>query len=350
MLNVSTILKYPILTILSIGKKSFENLGRFINKSGDTVSRLLQPAEVSLNMAQSIAQEMFQNKKKLFCIIDDTLIKKIYSQFMQGSGMFFDTKMGRRIKAFRLVLGVISDGKFSIPFGCGFLFSKELLNITKKEFPSKEDLAKAFVETSIKLFPKSKITVVADGLYATVNFLTWCKNKNIATEVRMHSNRVVWYKGKKFKLKDLARVSGITPKGRQMSRTITVMWHEIELEITIVRRIDKHGDETIVFQAATYKALPREHVAHYQKRWPIEKIFRTTKQYLGLQECYSRSLDKQHNHIASVLLAYALTQLDMKKYKLKTPEEALRRSKTKSASATLERFSLLSEDIHYVDA
>jgi hypothetical protein len=32
----------------------------------------------------------------------------------------------------------------------------------------------------------------------------------------------------------------------------------INLEITIVRRIDKKSNETIVFQAAIYNALPRE--------------------------------------------------------------------------------------------
>ena len=78
MLNVSTVLTYPILTLVSIGKKSFRNLGTFIKKSGDTVSRLLQPAEVSLKQSQNISQSMFRKKKKLYCIIDDTLIKKIF--------------------------------------------------------------------------------------------------------------------------------------------------------------------------------------------------------------------------------------------------------------------------------
>ena len=64
--NVSTILTYPILTLVSIGKKSFRNLGTFIKKSGDTVSRLLQPAEVSLKQSQNISQSMFRKKKKLF--------------------------------------------------------------------------------------------------------------------------------------------------------------------------------------------------------------------------------------------------------------------------------------------
>ena len=42
---------------------------------------------------------------------------------------------------------------------------------------------------------------------------------------------------------------------------------------------------------ATYKALPREHVTNYKKRWKVEELNRTTKQEIGLQECVSRSIE-----------------------------------------------------------
>ena len=154
----------------------------------------------------------------------------------------------------------------------------------------------------------------------------------------MHSNRVVMFKGKKISLKKLSKKKGVYPVGRQMARAISVIWHDMNLEITIVRRIDKHGDETIVFQVATYKALPRDHVKTYKARWAIEKMFRTSKQHLGLQECFSKNLQKQYDHVASVLLTYALVQLDMKKRRYKTPEEAIRRCKMKNTNSLTYRF------------
>ncbi len=99
----------------------------------------------------------------------------------------------------------------------------------------------------------------------------------------------------------------------------------MELEITIVRRSDKKVNETIVFQVATYHAKSHEHVLTYKRRWPVEKVIRKCKQHAGLQDCYSTSLETQHNHVASVLLSYGLAQFEMKKYRLKTPEEAIRR-------------------------
>jgi len=160
----------------------------------------------------------------------------------------------------------------------------------------------------------------------------------------MHSNRVVKYKRKSVKVRDLLKIKGIEPKGRQRARTISVTWHEIDLELTIVRRVDKNGKESIVFQIATYKALPREHVLHYKRRWSVEMINRTTKQELGLQECYSRKLEKQHDHVAAALLAYALAQVEMKTYRLDKPEEAIRRCKTKNVDSLTARFSRILYD------
>ena len=166
----------------------------------------------------------------------------------------------------------------------------------------------------------------------------------------MHSNRVVQYKGKKAKLKDLLLKAGIRPRGRQMARTISVVWHQMKLELTIVRRIDKNDDESFVFQIATYKTKPNEHLKNYKKRWPVEKFFRTTKQYLGLQECFSRVFETQRDHVASVFLAYSLAQLDMKKYKLKTPEDAIRRAKTRNVTFTINKFVRFHKDFSSVHA
>ena len=336
MLNTSTTLRYAILNLLSSGKKSFENLGRVIQKSGDTIRRWLRPSKESLKYAQYLCQSSFRDKKKLFCIIDDTLIKKIYSQLMQGTGMFYDGKAGKRIMAYRLILCLISDGKLAMPIEFAYLYSKELLDLIPERFKSKEEVVKFFINLAIELFGKEKIIVVADGLYATVNILKWCKDNKISAEMRMHSNRVVIFKNRQISLKKLIGQKRIRPKGRQMARTVAVFWHDMDLQITIVRRIDKHGDETIVFQVATYKALPREHVSNYKKRWAIEMMIRTTKQHLGLQDCFSKSLETQRDHVASVMISYALAQLEMKKYRLSTPEQAIRRFKMKNANSIIE--------------
>ena len=135
----NTILEYPLLTIVSIGKRSFESLGKIINRSGDTIKRRLRPAEESFDLMHRIAIEVFRDKETLVVAIDDTLIKKFFSRFMRGAGLFYDTKLCRLIMAYRLLVIAVSDGRYTIPLRCTFLFAKELV---EKTIESKNELVK----------------------------------------------------------------------------------------------------------------------------------------------------------------------------------------------------------------
>lgn len=336
---LNTNITYSTLTIMSTGKKSFTNMGQIIERSGDTVSRLLRPSEESFACCHKLSIQLLSSSRELYLSIDDTLLRKVYSRFMQGAGYFYDTKIGRNIMAYRPVAGLLSDGKHAVPIGADYVYPKEIVDQIEEEFPSKIDIAKALVETATRIFPKTRITVLADGLFASVEFLRWCKSMQIPVEVRMHSNRVVIYKGEKIALRQLARKIG--PKGRQIARTFTVLWHDIKLEVTVVRRTNKYGEETVVFQTATYKAIPIKHVRNYEKRWPIEMVIRTSKQHLGLQDCYSCSLKKQRNHVAAILLAYGIAQSEMKLCKLRTPEDAIRRLKKQDVEGVIARIAAL---------
>ncbi len=319
MITSNNITTYPFVTMLiSKGKKSFENIGRFLKKSGDTASRMLRPGKESLEASQKIAQKIFENKKNLLLIIDESTIKKIYSQKIEGTWSFFNTSLGRCIKSYRFIAASISDGKFNVPISTFFSFGKEFY---KNASQAQELTVKFFINLAVNLFPKANFVVTLDGAFAKINLLKWALENNIALEVRMHSNRVVKYKGEKQKIRE---IKGLKPKGRQMARTISVIWKDLPLEITAVRRINKHGNETIIYQAATYKTAPKVHAQNYKWRWNIEKMFRTTKQSFGLQECFSVKISVQYKHLCAVLLAYSIAQFTMKKYGYDSPEKALK--------------------------
>lgn len=338
MIITTTIAIYSVLTILTnVGKKSFENMGRIIKKSGETIRRILRPGEISLKLSQAIAQQMFAGKKELFLLIDETMIKKVFSQMMEGTGWLFDMKIGRRIHAYKLIIGAISDGKFTVPVGAAFTFGKEFYPDPKKALLA---TIRLFIKTAQGLFPGIKLIITLDGAFATVEYLKWALENKVATEVRMHSNRVVEYKGKRLKIRDIKE---LRPKGRQMARTIKVVWQGLSLHLTAVRRFDKRNNETIVFQIATYDALPSKHALAYKHRWGIEKLNRTTKQSLGLQECFSTKINTQYNHMCAVLLAYAIAQQEMKKMRYKNPEEAIRAFKKKNTASLNQRMIALDQ-------
>lgn len=310
--------EYPILLLKSTGIKNLTQLAAVAGKSDKTICRALLSLDSIFPMLAQISKKMFRNKKELFLIIDDSLIKKIYSKLLRGAGKHFDQKIGRRVMSFKIQLGCISDGKNIIPLTFSYLFSKE----NPHEFaPSKLDLFKTTVLQAQDQFPNIKITVLADGLFSTTEILKWCSENNIATEMRMHSNRSVEYKNQNVTLKKFAPLQ---PKGRYKARTISIKWHQLSLYVTAELRQDKYGEKSIVYLVSTFKAKPAKHVLTYKIRWLIEKTFRTVKQHLGLQHCASRSLLVQFQHVASVFLAFAFAQVAQKLYKFKTPEDSIR--------------------------
>ena len=337
----NTMIAYPVLLITSI-KKSFEALGKAIGKTGKTICRWLKPAHEYYETLLKLSIKKFATKKELFLIFDETLIRKIYSRLMEGSGSFYDTQLFRRIMAYKLIVAMLTDGSTSLPLATALLFSKELIPNSKET--KYEWIYKIILRTK-NFFPVTRIIVVADGAFASKEFLLWCTNNNIPVEVRMRSNCSVVYKNEKMRIRDIKELQ---PKGRHMARTINVMWHDISLFITAQRRIDKKGRESIVFQASTFKAKPIRHVQIYLIRWNIEKMFRTTKQHLGLQECSARKMETQESHIASVFLAYALLQCDQKKQNLPTPEAALRAAERRKGIFLNRYINRLDQLIHDV--
>ena len=79
-------------------------------------------------------------------------------------------------------------------------------------------------------------------------------------------------------------------------------------------------------------------------------INRTTKQELGLQECYSRKLKTQHDHVAAALLAYALTEVDIKERGFDKAEDAIRHCKTKNVAFIEKHFNRILNIKHQVYA
>lgn len=310
--------EYPFLLLKSTGIKNLTTLAAAAGKSDKTICRSLLSLNSIFPMLIQISKKMFLNKKELFLIIDDSLIKKIYSRFLQGAGRHFDQKISRRVMSFKIQLACISDGKNIIPLSLSYLFPID----NPHEFaPSKLELFKATVLQAQDQFSNFKITVLADGLFSTTEILKWCLENNVRTEMRMHSNRSVKYKDQIVTLKNLATLQ---PKGRYKARTISIKWHQLSLYVTAELRQDKHGDKSIVYLVSTFKAKPIKHVCTYKIRWLIEKTFRTVKQYLGLQHCASRSLQIQFQHASAVFLAFAFAQVAQKMYKFKTPENSIR--------------------------
>ena len=76
---------YPIALILSTARrKTFEALGQEAEISGDKISNLVNSNAATVEELVEFAQKIFK-RKKIYLLIDDTLIDKLYSKVIEGA-------------------------------------------------------------------------------------------------------------------------------------------------------------------------------------------------------------------------------------------------------------------------
>lgn len=314
----NTVQNYVKTLILSTALKNFTAMGKFNRVSADTIQRKLQSEDLSHKEMLKISQTFFNKNNTLYLVCDETFSHHKYSKLIEGTDDHFDSKIHKEIRSHKILTFGITDGKHFLPLSSYFLFGKML---PEKQAPSRNEIVQNMVIKTKKDFPMKRIILVADGAFGKIEMLKWCVKNKVDAEFRMTKSYKVFFQNKSQKIQD---IKALQPNSKQTARTIKAIWHEMNLYLTAQKRIDKKGNETIVYQVSTYFAKPSQHVKIYKKRWTIEKMFRTAKQYLGLQECQATTDQNQLNHIAAVFLAYSHVVIEQKRKGLKSAEEAIR--------------------------
>ncbi len=94
MISTERKLHPPLLLILSNPtRKTTESLPNKLNKSGDTVLRILEEECISWEQLVNTTKSYFRSDK-VEIIIDDTIIGKMYSKYIAGSGDNYDPVTG----------------------------------------------------------------------------------------------------------------------------------------------------------------------------------------------------------------------------------------------------------------
>lgn len=315
--NTERRITYPVALLLSTPRrKTFEELGREACLSGDSISRLVEHSAATSQDLINIVKTMLKGKR-LFFIVDDTLILKIYSKNIQGACDNYDSADRTSYRSLCSVVALITDGETAIPVDQSLWISQEF---KKDGYEKKWEIAKKLIEKIMKEL--SIYMFLADGLYAVKELLKWLIDQGIPFEMRFHSNRVIVDKEWKGQIKKSPKFK---MSGRRPKRTIKAIWDGIALYFTAVRRVARTGRVTVVYQISNFKASASEHAQFYRYRWNIEKFFRTAKQKLGLNDCQSRKQKIQENHLFNVFFIYALLQYERKKHSLKNVETVIKR-------------------------
>lgn len=298
--------KYAAGLILTPTKKNCTQMAAQLSETHDSIYKTLQKEKLLLPIFPELLIDIvckFSATRKGWLIIDDTLITKSFAEFLEGAERHFNTAIGRSERGLSVVTISWSDGEITIPLSFEFWVSKDLLG---EQYRTKIELAKTLISSMIGVIEFEG--VIMDGLYASKEMMLFLNDLNINFDMRMASNRVITLdNGKKTKLRDL---SALKMSRNERSKTIFSNWNGIEVYLTAELRINKRGEKSVVFIVSNWKALPKKHVQVYAIRWKTEMFYRTSKQYLGLQQCSSRAIEKQKVHIYNIFYAYAFLSIE----------------------------------------
>ncbi len=93
--------------------------------SGDTISRLVEHKAATFEDLTKIIRTVWK-RKKLYLIIDDTLIMKIYSKLIPGTSDNYDSSDGKVYRSLCAVVALITYGEI-IYFADSALFVYTIL-------------------------------------------------------------------------------------------------------------------------------------------------------------------------------------------------------------------------------
>jgi hypothetical protein len=310
-------------------------MGRSIEKSGDTVARSLLDEGKTLAELKSIAVRMLGKRRKLQLIFDNSMLRKMFSEKVEGTWKHYDGILGTTVNGYQVFVAMIAFGNLRFPWEYKATMPEGLC---PELHESTLEIIQRIYADICKYFAGIEVTVLADGLFSTSKMIEWCKTASVRAEMRMHKSRVVMYAGKMIRISEIKK---LIPKNVRRARTIEAIWQGQHVFITAEKRVDKHLNETIVYLISTYRAKPSVHAENYKKRWPIEKCFRTAKGKLGFQDCASTRFSKQCNHLASVFLAYALVELERHASKLDSADQAIHQLRQMNFNALWHRLTAL---------
>ena len=258
-------------------------------------------------------------------IIDATQIQKLYAKNIGLLCYDFNNSIKRVTKGLTCVTAAWTNGKILIPLDFDFWVREKDLK-EKEKYKKKTTLTKNLI---LELKDKIAFAYISlDGEYGHKDFLKFLHENTLYYSIRMPRNRKVTINALELKLNDQPKLKQIR---NSRYKTAKGTYKGIPAFFTSHKRKGKNGTKQVVFIVSNLVGLsPKEYVQAYSLRWPVEKMFRTLKQSLGLQQCQSVSEEKQRAHIFATFLAFTELEIQKINKKKKSPEEILKIYRTQN--------------------
>jgi SRSO17 transposase len=315
--------KYVLCLLLSTGKKNCTSMALSLGVKYGSIREYFHDfkyqKEELKNFFIAIVNLYSTKENPGIIIADSTQIAKLYGKKLEKLGYDFNNSLKSTVKGISAVTIVWTNGEIAIPLNFDYWIREK--DLKDKELYKK----KTAITKELILEYKHKIPfdyIALDGEYGTEDFLLFLGNNYLKYIMRIQKNRKVMINGILLKLKDHSmfqlkrNTRYVRAKGSYKGIYTNFISH---------KRKGKNNSKQIVFIASNIDGLtPKEYVDAYSGRWPIEKMFRTLKQSLGLQQCQSISSENQRAHIFANFLAFTELEIQKINKKKKSPEQVLK--------------------------
>ena len=289
------------------------------------------------------AQEFFATIVKLYAtqenpgilIVDTTQIIKLYAKELKVLCYDRNGSIKLPVKGMSCVTAAWTNGKVLIPLDFDFWIRKKDME-NNEGYKKKTEISEELIRKWRNKIPFAYVSL--DGDYGNEYFIRFLHNFRLSYFVRMPKNRHVVINGKELALADHPVFQ---LKRNERYKTVKCLYKGIPAYVTSHKRKGPRGTKQIVFVVSNVEGLsPKQYIEAYKLRWSIEKMFRTLKQHLGLQQCQSRFVENQRAHIFATFLAFTELEIQKENKNKRSPEEVLKDLRVQNTAKINPKFKL----------
>jgi SRSO17 transposase len=286
----------------------------FLSRSLSSFTRFLGKNAWAMDEVLAVALQRFfhtlkiQARSVVFLLLDDTLLKKTGKK-MPGCGWYKDHAQNlANVFGHQWVLAALLYKQALLPLASRLYHPKGTKGCGC--FQTKITLAKKILQ-SLRLPMACKLYVLADSWYWCQELALLCRNYGYHMISQWKSNSVVWVKGKRT---PVAQLASQTSAFREVSAFLYGKNKKLKIAkfIAVIKGLGpvavvvvKEKRKKIRYLVSTNYLLPAlEIVKFYAHRWKIEQMIKDLKQRLGLGDYQVRNLPAIQRHVTLVLLSY----------------------------------------------
>lgn len=277
-----------------------------------------EPQEALRNLAAQQLQKMgIKAGEELVFIIDDTHTRKRGKQ-MQGAGIYWDNALKKYMWGHNAIFAVIYYKGQVIPYNIEVHLKHKQAKKLKKAFKTLPEFAAQMIKTLEE-------AAFVKGVRITVLFDSFYMNKKVAPVVDQLGHRFVSVLANNRKIRVKRRLTRLGKYRRCIPKR---QYRKVKCEVDGQEKvfyatdrkvyIPKIGKVKMVLSKRTRNETPLAIVTNditltraqiielYNRRWVIEVLFKSLKQYLGLGEYQTSKFDGVVRHLHLVSMAYIL--------------------------------------------